>query len=101
MKYYQQGDVLIKKCNKKLENGEPLNHLVLAEGESTNHSHRIVSGVANLIMLDKILHLQVFSDTALLKHEEHNKIEIPRGNYEIGIVKEFDYDDWEERRVVD
>ena len=40
--YAQQGDILIEKCDKNI-NGEKLNHLILAHGES-GHQHEIVSG---------------------------------------------------------
>lgn len=96
----QQGDVLLKKVEYKIE-GEKLNHVTLAEGEATGHHHSIVSGIGQLIMMDNIMHLQVFSDTALLKHQEHNEITIPQGNYRIGIVKEYDHFEEEAREVID
>ena len=85
--YYQQGDVLIKKIDYKIK-GKELEHLTLAQGEATGHHHSIVSGIGKLIMMDNILHLKVFSDTALLEHQEHAKIEIPKGDYKIEIVKD-------------
>ena len=62
----QQGDVLIKKVDYEVD-GKKLNHMTLAEGEATGHHHSIVSGLGQLVMMDRIMHLQVFSDTALLK----------------------------------
>ena len=97
----QQGDVVLKKVRKSLKKGEELNHLTLALGESTGHSHRITDGVAKLIMLDKILHLQVFSKEATLYHDTHNKIKVPEGTYEIGIVKEVDHFEDVIREVAD
>jgi hypothetical protein len=52
-------------------------------------------------MMDKIMHLRVFSETALLKHQEHNPINIPKGNWKIKIVKEYDPFENEIRRVQD
>jgi len=98
---YQQGDVILRKVTKNLKEGKKLDHLVLAEGEATGHNHRITEGIASLIMLDKILHLEVFSETAKLEHQEHNEIILPKGKYEIGIVKEYDPFEDEIRQVRD
>lgn len=91
-KYFQQGDVLITKvCNVDISKAEKLDHLVLAEGEATGHAHRLVNGVGQLMMLDSIMHLKVFSDNATIIHDEHAPITIPKGDYEIKIVKEYDH----------
>lgn len=100
MKYWQQGDVLIKQVDYNIK-GNKLNHMTLAEGEASGHHHSIVSGLGQLIMMDNIMHLQVFSDTALLKHQEHGEIDIPKGDYKIEIVKEWDHWESEAREVRD
>jgi hypothetical protein len=100
MIYYQQGDVLIKKVDYKIK-GLKLNHLVLAEGEATGHNHRITEGIASLIMMNKILHLQVFSETAKIEHQEHNEINLLKGDYQIDIKREYDHFEEETREVVD
>jgi hypothetical protein len=97
----QQGDVILKKTNKKISGGKKLNHLVLAEGEATGHRHEITSGVAALIAIGNTTILRVLSDYAKLKHAEHGEIDIPKGKYEISIVREYDHFDEEARRVVD
>lgn len=97
---YQQGDVIIKKVDYEIV-GEKLNHLILAEGEATGHAHRLTEGLGQLIMMDKILHLQIFSETAKLKHEEHAEIILPKGNFKIGIVREYDAFEDEIRQVRD
>ena len=100
MEKLQQGDVLIYKVDYEVK-GEKLNHLTLAEGEATGHHHSITSGVGQLIMMDKIMHLQIFSDTAVLTHQEHKPITVSKGNYRIGIVQEYDHFEEEARRVAD
>lgn len=100
MKKLQQGDVIIRKVDYAVE-GEKLDHLVLAEGEATGHSHQITEGLGQLIMMDKIMHLQIFSETAKLRHEEHNEVIIPKGDYKIGIVREYDPFEDEIRQVKD
>jgi hypothetical protein len=106
---YQQGDVLLKEIKsyglseefsaKKIKKGRKLDHLVLAEGEVTGHVHQITAGVAELVILGNTTLLKVLSDYAKLKHDTHDEIEIPKGDYVIDIVKE--YDEIEERRVAD
>lgn len=98
--YYQQGDVLIKKVDYKVK-GRKLNHLKLAEGEATGHHHSITQGLGQLIMMDNIMHLQVFSDSAKLKHQEHKEIDIPKGDYRIDIVREYDPFNERIREVLD
>jgi hypothetical protein len=97
--YLQQGDVLIKKVSEV--KGKKLNHLTLAKGEMTGHHHTITKGDAELYEHEGTLFLRVNSETAELTHQEHKMIEIPKGDYEIGIVREFDHFKEEARRVAD
>lgn len=97
--YYQQGDVLLKKC--KNVKGKKEKHLTLALGEATGHHHTVTKGDAELYNDNGKLYLRVNSDKAELTHQEHNAIKIDRGVYEIGIVREFDYVDMEVRNVQD
>ena len=95
----QQGDVLIKKITQI--KGKKLNHLILAEGESTGHKHTITEGDAELYESDGKLYLKVISEKATLTHQEHKTIEIPQGDYAIEIVKEYDHFSEEARNVKD
>jgi len=97
----QQGDVILKKQESAVntKDGKVLDHLILAEGEATGHRHEIVSGVAQLIIMENTTILKVLSDYAKLKHNTHQEIEIPKGDYTVNIVKE--YDEVKERRVAD
>jgi hypothetical protein len=97
--FIQQGDVLIRKVNEI--KGNKLNHLVLAEGESTGHKHVITEGDAELYDYEGTLFLKVKSEKALLTHEEHNAVEIKKGDYKIGIVREYDHFSEEARNVAD
>lgn len=96
---YQQGDVLIKKC--KEVRGKKLDHLTLAKGEATGHHHTITEGEAELYEHEGVLFLKVKSENATLTHQEHHPITIPTGDYQIGIVKEYDHFAEEARSVVD
>jgi len=95
----QQGDVLIKKVN--VIKGKKLNHLTVAKGEATGHHHTITKGDAELYEHEGTLFLKVNSDEAVLTHQEHGAVIIPQGEYEIGIVKEYDHFQEESRNVAD
>lgn len=95
----QQGDVLIKKVAEI--KGKKLNHLTLAQGESTGHHHTITEGGAELYEDNGVLYLRVNSEEATLTHQEHNSVVIEKGDYEIGIVQEFDHLTEETRNVSD
>ena len=97
--YYQQGDVVIKVVSEV--KGKKLNHLTLAQGESSGHSHTITKGEAELYEHEGTLFLKVLSDEAELTHQEHHTVVLPKGDYEIGIVKEYSHFDEEVRKVKD
>lgn len=95
----QQGDVLIKKVDSV--KGKKLNHLTLAKGENTGHHHTITKGEAELYEHEGTLFLRVNSDEAILTHQEHGTITIPKGDYQIDIVREYDHFSEEAKRVQD
>ena len=99
MIYYQQGDVLIRQTDSV--KGKKLDHLTLAEGEATGHHHTVTKGDAELYEKKGTLYLKVISDEAELTHQEHKKIILPRGEYEIDIVREYDHFTEETRRALD
>lgn len=118
VKYFQQGDVLlfeekIPKISKK--EAEITKNPVLQHGEATGHAHRLhpsieqfhdSSGVPNIgfeVVLNKATgtrHLKVTTPQTL-RHEEHKEIQLPPGEYRIGIVREYDHFKEEAREVVD
>ncbi|MFB2836359.1 hypothetical protein [Floridanema evergladense] len=92
MQPIRQGDVILIPTQ-SIE-GEQLPHLALAEGEVTGHKHRISEGEAELYERNGTLYLKVLSPTALLTHEEHQKIAIPQGNWVIRIQREYEPEGW-------
>lgn len=88
---YQQGDVILVKIDEIKEGAKKLDHLILAEGETTGHSHRITAGEVMLYDSRVGLLLEVSSDTATLTHEEHGPIAIPRGVWQVRRVREYDH----------
>ena len=96
---YQQGDVLLKKVSGI--RGKKLDHLTLAYGEATGHHHTVTVGDADLYEDNGKLYLHVKSDECTVTHQEHNPITVPKGDWEIGIVQEYDHFAEEARRVQD
>jgi hypothetical protein len=102
--YYQQGDVLLFKVDKKelpkdaktwdgkkVKGVKNVRTPILQHGEATGHAHRITSpGFQHLegrfgerfLMLTK---------QGTLSHEEHKTIILPPGLYKIRIVEEYDH----------
>ena len=102
MKYYQQGDVLIKPLEKVVkEKLKEISSNVLKEGELTGHAHRITDGDYRLYENEKRRKILLALSLLTLEHEEHNTITIPKGEYVIDSVKEFDHFDEEAREVLD
>ena len=96
---YQQGDVILE--NIAQIEGKKLAHLVLARGETTGHCHQITEGEAELYERDGVLFLGVRSEEAVLTHEEHMPITLPRGNFKVRKVREYDHFAEEAREVQD
>ena len=92
MKPIRQGDVLLIPAEPI--QGKNLNHLTLALGEVTGHSHRISDGKAELIERDGTWYLRVDSPTATLTHEEHHEIKIPQGFWQVRIQREYELGRW-------
>lgn len=97
---YQQGDVLIQSV--ETVQGKKLTHLILAQGEATGHDHRITKGDAELYETDSgDLFLRVTSPVAELTHQEHKPITLPRGDYRVRLVREYDHFTEEAHQVQD
>lgn len=92
MQPIRQGDVILLPVEQT--EGQTLSHLTLAEGEVTEHKHRISDGQAELSEQDGTLYLRVFSDVATLTHEEHKAISIPQGNWMVRIQREYEPEGW-------
>lgn len=97
MNYFQQGDVLLKQYQGELT-GIPIKDSLLHKGQ--NHHHRLSGGAFRIIESPDAKFLDVAEQTSLT-HEEHKTIVIPPGQYEIGIVLEYDHWLEESRQVID
>ena len=95
---YQQGDVIIK-ASIIPKDAELIAKKPLAIGEVSGHSHQVVED-CEMYEKDGVLYI-TSSNQMTVKHEEHTQIVLPAGDYQIGIVKEFDPFLEETRRVID
>lgn len=82
---YRQGDVLLERVDhipteaKRLPKKGPI---VLALGEVTGHHHSILErDEVEAFSLGEDLYLDVQGASALLEHQEHEVVELPRGRY--------------------
>jgi hypothetical protein len=93
---YRHGDVLIIPTTKQAVDqmdrvSKPGEDIVLAEGETTGHAHRIAARyIAALYLLretqQRILKVQ---QESRLTHEEHNTIILPPGDYLVVQQQEY------------
>lgn len=74
-------------------------HCVLAHGEH-GHSHVIEDDDAELIQIGERM-LLTLTKPATVKHAEHRPIQLSPGIWEIGRVKEYDWFQHMECRVID
>lgn len=93
-KVYRQGDVLIRKVASIPKGVKPIEldkgRIVLAYGEVTGHAHAIVDPNAAFVINSETQQRYLECKAPVeLKHEEHSKIELPAGNYEIVQQKEY------------
>lgn len=93
MQPLRQGDVILIPASETV-NSDKLAHLTLAEGELTGHRHRISQGNAELYERNRTLYLKVISPTALLTHEEHQPVAIPKGDWIVRIQREYEPKGW-------
>lgn len=110
LKLYRQGDVgiaLIDKMPEGVKAESIKDRIVLAYGEVTGHAHAIAKDDAKSFLpvepvrlLDANVErfLQV-SMKAVIRHEEHSPIELPKGDY--AILQQREYSPEEVRRVAD
>jgi hypothetical protein len=90
MALYRHGDLLVQSVRKLPRNARQLQHLVLAEGELTGHSHRIAErDAAVLFEAGAGMFLHVTGPRASLVHQEHGPIELKRGIYRVWRQREY------------
>jgi hypothetical protein len=101
MRQFRQGDVLVQSTTENIEGEEVAREngkIVLAHGEATGHCHAIASPSAKLFQGSGKRFLSV-AKTVTLEHQEHDKITIPPGNYEV--IRQREYSPEAIRNVAD
>jgi hypothetical protein len=118
MRFFQQGDVLVKQVQAiPVGKQETIPTRILAEGEHTGHKHQIDIEESEIALADpdaeevlspSVRVLKVLDKMFVeakrewtLRHEEHKPITMPPGVFEIGIVREADHMAGVVRRVAD
>ena len=85
-----------------MEKRKKLEQPILAEGETTGHMHRVVSEKpVDVYELANGIREFVAPDKTEIVHEEHGKIEIPKGDYYSDKVLEYDHFAEEAKKVQD
>jgi hypothetical protein len=89
---YRQGDVLLIPVEElphdaKLQDIED-DKIILAEGEATGHHHAIANRNAQLFEAATGMFLML-AKAAQLYHQEHDKIDLPPGNYKVTRQREY------------
>ena len=98
--WYQQGDVTIKPVDAIPAGATGTNGRILAEGEATGHKHLAEAENVALYLHEGTLYMSAPTGTTVV-HEEHRVITVPAGDYQIGIVREFDHFSGVTHRVFD
>lgn len=99
MNCYRHGDVVLVPVSEIPRTAKDAGHRTLAQGEVTGHSHRIASGIARYLEEAEARFLRVGDGGAVLTHEEHGDLTVPRGDYQVMIQSEYSPEGW--RRVAD
>lgn len=101
VKWYQHGDVTISLASIPPQ-ATQVETRILAEGEATGHSHRLLENAAvEVYEHEGTLFLSVGPGGAGLSHEEHGLGFLPEGSYQVGRVREYDHFAEEARAVRD
>lgn len=87
---YRHGDLLITCVAALPEGAKRVKTKVLAEGEATGHAHRL-EGHGTLYLSNGQLTLRATKEAAVV-HEEHARITLPPGIYEVRRQREYQPD---------
>ena len=99
-KVFRHGDLLIKEVSSIPNTAVPLSTNIIAEGEKTGHNHELKGSHQVFEMLDKQLYFEAKQDV-ILKHPDHNTLEIPKGHYIVEHQRRYDPFEDTQEEVVD
>jgi hypothetical protein len=87
---WRQGDVYILTVDSIPESAKQLPRCILAEGEATGHSHRILqTESASLFQAGQQRFLRVLAEPVTLVHDEHAPVTLPPGLYLVWQQREY------------
>ncbi len=87
---WRHGDVMIAQVEEVPQNARRLPNAVLAYGEVTGHSHRVEDPkTVAMFSSGGEMFMTVLADHAAIIHEEHLRIEVPRGTYRVWQQREY------------
>lgn len=101
-KYYQQGDVLIKRCSRVIKFPvtkfvekvaiDSENRIIIKMGSATGNFHYFDNSEnIEVVKFDNVIYIKVKSEKGIqIKHQTHKPITIAKGNWFIDYVKEID-----------
>ena len=92
MNSYRQGDVYLESVKSIPKNAIPrktTGKIVLADGEATGHQHVLDSSNATAYDDAGVTYLEVQEALAMLTHQEHAPIALPRGKYRMTRQREY------------
>jgi hypothetical protein len=96
----QQGDVLIRRTSIPKSAKQKDGRAIVAYGEATGHMHEVIGEGVAVYEENGTLYVSA-PNGGIIQHEEHKTITLPPGEYQIGIVREFDHFAEEARNVKD
>jgi hypothetical protein len=86
---YRHGDVMLERVVSLPQSAKPQYGVILARGELTGHSHRIVqASAAKLFTHNNQSFVQILEPTAII-HEEHHAIALEPGVYRFWMQREY------------
>lgn len=89
---YQQGDITIEKidriptCAKK----QKTKKIILAEGKATGHMHVVITPGVETYVADAVTYIKSLIPWEI-KHNTHEIIEVPPGEYQVGKILAYDH----------
>lgn len=89
MKQYRQGEVYLRRID-GVPSGLKEKDKILAHGEATGHKHKFTSEHAHVFSNAGSHQFVILDEPCILEHEDHANIEIPKGEYEVIIQREYD-----------
>ena len=99
-KLFRHGDLLIRKVSSIPKTAILTSTNIIAEGEKIGHNHELKGSQQVFETLDEQLYFEAKQDV-ILKHPDHNTLEIPKGHYIVEHQRRYDPFEDTQEEVVD